>query len=355
MVTSGAGSRAAAEPRARTSAVAAVLALVMTAGGLVMYKASSALGVLAKADSERALHPKSPWLDADQHTAATRPLIDSLNYLSWVAIALVFGILIAASVRAFVPARWLERTVGADGIRGQLVAALVGAPLMLCSCCIAPVFEGVYARTRRLGPSLAIMLASPALNPAVLAATFLIFPARIGALRVAAALALVVIAAAVLARAFRDPRALEACALEQEPPLPAAFGRAFARSLGAVAWRSLPAILIGVILSMVITGWLPLQSIANLQVPAAVVIVVVSLVAVPLALPTFGEIPLALLLLSAGAPPGAAAAVLIAGPTVNLPSLLSLAHATSWRVALATAATVFGTALAVGLLAQGIW
>jgi uncharacterized membrane protein YraQ (UPF0718 family) len=86
-----------------------------------------------------------------------------------------------------------------------------------------------------------------------------------------------------------------------------------------------------------------------------VTIVLVALVGVPLALPTFGEIPLALLLLAAGAPTGAAAALLIAGPSVNLPSLLSLGKATSWRVALATAATVFGTAVAVGLVAQAIW
>jgi hypothetical protein len=256
-------------------------------------------------------------------------------------------------VRAFVPARWLERTVGAEGARGQLLAALVGAPLMLCSCCIAPVFEGVYARTRRLGPSLAVMLAAPALNPAVLAATFLIFPARIGGLRLAAALLLVLIAAAVLARAFRDPRALETCAVES--PESIGFARAFVQSLGSVLWRTMPAILIGAFLSVALAGWVPMGSLAHLGIPSAVTIVLVALVGVPLALPTFGEIPLALLLLAAGAPTGAAAALLIAGPSVNLPSLLSLGKATSWRVALATAATVFGTAVAVGLVAQAIW
>lgn len=355
MVTSDVRADVATQQRAQPSAVAAVLALVMTAGSLMIYKASGALKALATARAQHALHAKSPWLDAGDHAAAARPVIDSLNYLSWVAIALAFGILIAASVRAFVPARWLERTVGAHGIRGQLIAALVGAPLMLCSCCIAPVFEGVYARTRRLGASLSIMLAAPALNPAVLAATFLIFPARIAALRLGAALILVLVAAGVLARAFRDPRALESCALEQKERAPAAFGRAFARALAAVTWRTLPAILIGVVLSIAIAGWLPISSIVNLGIPSAATITIVAFAAVPLPLPTFGEIPLALLLLSAGAPPGAAAALLVAGPTVNLPSLLSLGHATSWRVALATALTVFGTAVAVGLVAQAVW
>jgi hypothetical protein len=350
MVTTDTTANAAAEPRARPTTIAAVLGLLMTVGGLAIYKVSGAMKTLAVANAQHALKSKPGLFDAG-HSAAT-PFLNSLNYLNWVSIALLFGVLISATVRAFVPARWLERTVGADGVRGQVLAALVGAPLMLCSCCIAPVFEGVYARTRRLGPSLAVMLAAPALNPAVLAATFLIFPARIGALRLVAALILVLVAAAGLARAFRDPRALEPCALEA-PHL--GFARAFVQSLGSVLWRTLPAILLGVILSVALAGWLPMGSIAQLGIPSAIVIVLVSLAAVPLALPTFGEIPLALLLLAAGAPTGAAAALLIAGPAVNLPSLLSLGRATSWRVALATAAMVFATSVAVGLAAQAIW
>jgi len=52
------------------------------------------------------------------------------------------------------------------------VRRLAGAPLMLCSCCVAPIFTGVYERSARLGPSLGLMLAAPALNPAALILTF---------------------------------------------------------------------------------------------------------------------------------------------------------------------------------------
>jgi uncharacterized membrane protein YraQ (UPF0718 family) len=59
------------------------------------------------------------------------------------------------------------------------------------------------------------------------------------------------------------------------------------------------------------------------------------------ALPTFFEIPIAALLLQLGAPPAAAIAFLIAGPIVNLPSLLVLARETSPRVAVSLATAVF--------------
>jgi len=220
---------------------------------------------------------------------------------------------------------------------------------MLCSCCIAPVFETLYARTRRLGPSLAVMLAAPALNPAVLAATFLIFPPAIGWLRLCGALALVLFASVALARVAHEPRASESCALDAPSPSLRDLPRAFVASLGVVARRTLPAIVIGIVVAMAFAGWVPLDRLAGTS--AVLAVVAVAAIAVPLALPTFGEIPLALALIAAGAPLGAAAALLVAGPTVNLPSLFALARATSWRVAAATAGAVFAVAVAVGVLA----
>src|SRR5712671_4288678 len=79
-------------------------------------------------------------------------------------------------------------------------------------------------------------------------------------------------------------------------------------------------------------------------------IAVVAAVAVPLALPTFFEIPLALILLSSGAPVGAAVALLIAGPSVNLPSLLTIMRSTNWKVSAVAAASIWTLAVASGIL-----
>lgn len=328
--------------------VGGVLLLIMTAGALVAYKAAGALKVLAKAQEQGSLAPKARWIEIAELPTALRPLVDSLNYLSWVLIALAFGVVIGAMVRAFVPSRWLERTVATEGVRGHFVAALVGAPLMLCSCCVAPVFEGIYDRTRRLGPSLGVMLAAPALNPAVLAMTFLLFPATIGWLRLGVSALLVFGVSAALGRMFPDARSPEACPIDTEAPSFGRMLRAFGGSLGAVARRTLPAILLGVLVSAAIAGGVPLDRLAGGG--GALVILLVALVAVPLALPTFGEIPLALMMLGAGAPPGAAVALLIAGPAINLPSLLTLARATSWKVAGTTAVAVVVAAFGAGML-----
>ncbi len=250
------------------------------------------------------------------------------------------------------PKRWLSITLGAPGLRGHLIAALVGAPLMLCSCCVSPIFEGVYQRTRRLGPALALLVASPALNPAALALTFVLLPTRLAVARLIIALLLVLGASSLVGVKLTPALAGEAiaCELESEASW-AALGRSFITSLRDVAWRSLPAITLGVLLSVLWVSALPQPAAAGAGI-AALTVIVVAAAAVPVAMPTFAEIPLALALLHAGAPQGAALALLVAGPAVNLPSLFTVGRVVSARVALATGAAVFVLAAGGGLLVQ---
>jgi uncharacterized membrane protein YraQ (UPF0718 family) len=76
----------------------------------------------------------------------------------------------------------------------------------------------------------------------------------------------------------------------------------------------------------------------------------IALLTVPIALPTFFEIPLALALLGMGAPLGAAVAVLFAGPVINMPSLLTVARQTSWKVAVAVGVSVWAIAVTGGMI-----
>jgi hypothetical protein len=333
--------------------VAALLAMLTVVAGLIAYKASTSLTALARARASGSLSPKPGWIDAATVPALLRPLAAAANYFGWVLIALAFGIVLGATVRAFLPRRWLTATVGAPGARGQVAAALAGAPLMLCSCCAAPVFEGVYDRTRRLGSALALLVASPALNPAALALTFMVFEPSIATTRLVVSIVLVLLATALLGRRHEAARPMEttACAIERDDSSWRALGASFASSLREVSARSLPAIALGVIISVLLLGVLP-EPVALRGDHAAVTIFIVSAVAVPIALPTFAEIPLALGLLHAGLPAGAALALLVAGPAINLPSLLTVHRVASGRAALATGLAVFALAATGGLLLE---
>ncbi len=319
--------------------------------GLLFYKWNSALIAIEKVWSSGVLLVRTDVVALGQ--AGTLTVAGpTLNYFSVIWPALVFGILISAAVRAFVPREWLLRFFSRRTLRGQLSASAAGAPLMLCSCCVAPVFNAVYERSSRLAPSLSLMLASPSLNPAALILTFLLFSPKIAAARLLMAIVAVLFGGSLIDRIFssRAPLPIES---EQEPRFASAgpyeTARAFLRSLGYVVARTVPALVVGVMLSMLFVQYVPKELLTSSGF-RHFVIAATAMIAVPLALPTFFEIPLALGLLAAGVPTGAAVAVLFAGPAVNLPSLLTVAKSTNWKIAIALGLFVWAVATAGGLL-----
>ena len=326
------------------------LPTLLIIGALIAYKSSAALAVIGKVSTTGVFIPRGnviPLVGA----AGASVIARTLNYFLVIWPALFFGILISGAVSTFVSPRWLVRALGKGSLRGQIIAGAAGAPLMLCSCCVAPIFKGVYERSARLGPSLGLMLAAPALNPAALILTFMLFDYRVAGTRAAASIAAVLFTGMIADKIFGG--ATVPC--EVDDAAQNLSGRShllrFVRSCVQVALRLIPVIIIGVVVSMVIAQWLPAIAFTSPNTKLVAVIAVATF-AIPLALPTFFEIPLAFVLLASGAPMGAALALLIAGPAINLPSLLTIMRSTSWKVAGVVAASVWVVAVAGGLLVE---
>src|SRR5438128_11736778 len=177
------------------------LPVLVIVGTLIAYKSSAALGVIGKVSATGAFTPRGnviPRVGASEAGIVTR----TVNYFLVIWPALVFGILISGAVSTFVSPQWLTRFLGRRSLRSQAIAGLAGTPLMLCSCCVAPIFTSVYERSARLGPSLGLMLAAPALNPAALILTFMLFDYRIGAVRLTASIAAVLFTGMIADRIF---------------------------------------------------------------------------------------------------------------------------------------------------------
>jgi len=283
-----------------------------------------------------------------QNSSNWKPSVDalhrSLNYFLVIWPALAFGILISAAVRAYVPADMWKRIFAGHRTISQLRAGLAGAPLMLCSCCVAPIFGAVYENSSRLAPAVTLMLASPSLNPAALALTFMLFGPAVGAMRILMSVIAVAAIGPLVEAMFPHGGAVMDSEIKSRTG-----GQSFARALYTVIARTIPALIIGLLFSMILVQWLPAGTFAS-GTARFLAIALVATVAVPLALPTFLEIPLALSLLAAGLPAGAAVALLFAGPVVNLPSLFATARVAGWKVAAAVAGFVWLIAIAGGLL-----
>ena len=336
-----------------------VLALTLVVlGSLFLYKWGAAFRAVARVQSSGAYQGPSELI-----ATAGLPLVlasgaRTINYLAIVWPALLFGVLIAGLVRAFLSPRNVAMLLGSGAVRQQLIGGVVGMPLMLCSCCITPVFSSVYARGARLGSSLAIMLSSPSLNVAALLLTFLLFPQDMALARTAMAILAVFVLPVLIERLARGevpPTGLERSAGPSEgvlPHDPLGVLRSWALSSGNVAVTTLPLIVLGVYASGLLVGWFEHPS--SVGPSTGLVIALVALLATLIALPTFFEIPFGLLLLANGFPPGAVLAMLFAGPAVNMPSLFTLARVSSRRVALLVFLGVWATATVGGLLLE-VW
>jgi uncharacterized protein len=326
--------------------VMALLVLV-----LVNYKGVSGLKKIQQARTTGGLH--LPQLQFGGRAAGIFGVSSALGYLKIVWPALVFGILISAAVRTSFSRTPLDRIFSGGSVRDQLAAALTGAPLMLCSCCAAPIFPAVYERTRRIAPALGLTLASPSLNPAALTLSFILFPWRIASMRLVMALLLVLVGCVLVGRIARPPIAATASATattatDSGDSSWVGLLIAYAESLAYISLRTVPLILAGIWASMWIMSRVPLTGAADGA--RVLAIVIITSFALLLTLPSFFEIPLALSVLALGGPAGAAAALLFAGPAINLPSLLVIGRYSSWKVAATLALLVWTIAAAGGLL-----
>ena len=331
--------------------VVSVLLLVGLIAGLIGYKAQGGLKRISKlqATGSLGLHPEALRRPPGPELIATGA--QTLAYLKIVWPALAFGLLISAAVHATVSPRRLATLFGQGEMKPQLAAAAAGAPLMLCSCCVAPMFPAVYRRSQRLGPSLAFTLAAPSLNPATIAFTFMIFPLAVAGTRLIMALFLVVVLSEVVAR-VAGPVSVRTAAVDEfaetEDSMRDIIRRYF-RSLAHITVRTVPWILLGIWVSMVIANRIPIETLAS-RGSQTLILLVAATGALLLTMPSFFEIPLALSLLAGGVSAGAALAVLIAGPAINLASLLVIARQSHWKVALLVAVAVWVAAVAGGLL-----
>jgi uncharacterized protein len=321
--------------------------------GLVGYKGYSGFSKLQQVRASGTLEIRDDLFRTGQGSTKFRFLVLSVKYLQIVWPALLFGVLTAAGVRAFVSPTRLARVLGEGAVRAQIAAAMAGTPLMLCSCCASPLFSATYERSRRLSPSLALMLAAPGMNPASVALCFMLFPTRVVAARVIMTLAAVFFASRlpdllVLGTSPPNNSLADALAVRSE-----AFGSrgllsTYLRSCGHVAIRTIPLIVLGTMVAMLIPNLPRAQTFASMG-GGTVIIALAALLAVPVALPSFFEIPLAFSILAAGAPLGAVAAVIFAGPIVNLPSLLVVGRHAGWKVSASLASSVWAIAFVGGL------
>lgn len=91
---------------------------------------------------------------------------------------LVLGVLVSGAITAFVPASTFQRLLPRNKALSVPVAGAAGLLLPGCECGSVPVAGGLMSRGVPTSSALTFLLAAPAINPIVLVATAVAFPAQ---------------------------------------------------------------------------------------------------------------------------------------------------------------------------------
>jgi hypothetical protein len=242
----------------------------------------------------------------------------------WLELApwLLLGAMVAGLMHVLVPTGWLRRHL--SGRMGVVKAVLVGVPLPLCSCGVIPVGLGLRNEGASRGASVGFLISTPqtGVDSILVSVSFLGWPFAILKVVVALVTGLVGGVVANIVEAEDEPSADTASAKPVRSPDAASKLQAFVNQSLDVVHSIWGWLVIGVVISAVITTVVPPNSLSEVGALTGIWALLVTLViSLPLYVCATASVPIAAALVDSGLPSGAALVFLMAGPATNVATL----------------------------------
>ncbi len=279
------------------------------------------------------------------------------SMLSDAGVYVVFGLLVAGLVHVFVSRAWMTRHLGGAGVGTVLKAAVVGAPLPLCSCSVLPTAYALRQKGAGRGATVSFLISTPETSVDSIAVTWALMGPVFAVVRPVAAL--VTATAAGVLETLRGPD--EAAAPAEEAACPHCRGESGEPVPGPGRWTRFwrfivfemgddvgPTLALGLVLAGLVTALVPDNFFeAYLGNPWASMAVMLA-VGLPLYVCATASTPLAAALIMKGLNPGAALVFLLVGPATNLATVLTVGRMLGKTSAVLYVGTIVVIALACG-------
>lgn len=287
---------------------------------------------------------------------STRVWRTTLNWLDANRVGMTFSFLLGPAALTFLATLRRRRTN--SRYLNTLFGAAAGAPLAVCTNCVAPIVRGLYASGMSTESVLAAMFASPALNIVVLAMTFALFPASIALLKLATVLFLIFVFAPAVASRQANSAPAVICPIEipnSETWMQAfaSTARSFLKSFWYVFRVAFPLMILAAILGALVIELLPAQAlIAQATIGG---ILLVALVSAFLPVPMAFDVAIAYIAMTKGVPLPYVVTILCTLGIVSVFSLSVVGKTISWKIAAAAYATVAALGTVAGLLTRALF
>lgn len=251
---------------------------------------------------------------------------------------LLLGLVAAGLIKAWLPETLLSRWLGGTGLWPITRAALIGAPLPLCSCGVLPAALGLHRSGASRSSTISFLIATPETGVDSIALSYALLGPVMAAVRPIAAVLSAIVAGLLTALVPEArPAALAipvsggcsggACCSNTATAAPVVSEGPLATTLRGLRYAASDILddialwlAIGIVLAGAVATWVPPQALAawGSGLPAMGLML---LVGVPMYICATASTPLAAALLLAGISPGTVLVFLLAGPATNLATL----------------------------------
>ncbi|WP_445005121.1 SO_0444 family Cu/Zn efflux transporter [Halomonas mongoliensis] len=277
---------------------------------------------------------------------------------------LLLGLTIAGLIKALLDETRLTRWIGGQGLGSVARAAVIGAPLPLCSCGAIPTALALHRGGAPRGPTTAFLIGTPGIGIDSMAITYALLGPFMALARGLGAV-LTAIATGLLVERTRDTAQPPApatsscgcssgCSGEARKTAPASLPRRLAAGLRYAFSDILDDIsrwlLIGLLVAGALIALVPPDTLATLG-SGPLAMLLMALIGIPMYLCATAATPIAAGLLLAGVSPGTVLVFLIAAPVTSLATLGVFRRELGGR---ALAAYLAGIVISVLLLGMGV-
>lgn len=248
---------------------------------------------------------------------------------------LLLGLIAAGLIKAWVPDELLTRWLGGHGIWPVTKAALIGAPLPLCSCGVLPAALGLHRGGASRSSTVSFLIATPETGADSIAVSYALLGPFMAVVRPVAAI-LSAIFTGLLSTLVPDEKsepaqeatvtACDSCC-SSSCNVPSSPISPLEKTLQGLRYATIDILadivlwlLIGIVLAGIVATFVPPQALAEWGsgLPAMIVML---LVGIPMYICATASTPVAAALLMAGISPGTVLVLLLAGPATNIATL----------------------------------
>ena len=269
---------------------------------------------------------------------------------------LLLGFTLAGVMHAFLPRAIYKRYLSENNFRSVLGAAILGIPLPLCSCGVIPTAMSLRKDGASKGATISFLIATPQTGVDSIIATYSLMGLPFALLRPFVALATALFGGA-LANYIdkKDSTAknevIEQCCCSDEKKttfaqkIRIAANYAYIEMMQDIGrW-----LLFGLVVAGLITVFVPDAFFSLFADKPLASMLLVLLFAIPMYLCATGSIPIAVALMLKGLSPGTALVLLMAGPAVNVASLLVIGKVMGRKSLFTYLFSIVGCAILFGL------